>query len=69
MPHESEYELALYPHGTHFVFPESMLRMMLPVGSGLFVRLAFRAARQYPKECRAVRRDIDNRVTRVLRDW
>ena len=69
MPHESEYELCLYPHGTHFVFPEGMLRQMLPVGSGLLVRLAFRAGRQYPKECRAARLDIDARVTRLLQEW
>lgn len=68
-PHESEYELALYPHGTHFVFPEGMLRRMLPVGSGLLVRAAFRAGRQYPKECRAARLDIDARLTRLLQEW
>lgn len=67
--HESEYELDLYPHGTHFVFPEGMLRQMLPVGSGLMVGAAFRAGRQYPKECRATRLDIDARVTRLLQDW
>ena len=69
MPHKSEYELCLYPHGTHFVFPEGMLRQMLPVGSGLLVRLAFRAGRQHPKQCRATRLDIDARVTRLLQEW
>ncbi|MGN0774800.1 MAG: acyl-CoA thioester hydrolase/BAAT C-terminal domain-containing protein [Candidatus Ventricola sp.] len=69
VPHDSQYELALYPHGTHFVFPESMLRMMLPVGSGLLVGAAFSAGRQHPGECRAARVDIDNRVTSVLCDW
>lgn len=68
-PHESEYEMALYPHGTHFVFPEGMLRQMLPVGSGLLMRAAFRAGRQYPKECREARLDIDARVTRLLQSW
>ena len=68
-PHESEYALALYPHGTHFVFPEGMFRQMLPVGSGLMVGAAFRAGRQHPKACRATRLDIDARVTRLLQDW
>ena len=68
-PHESQYELALYPHGTHFVFPEGMLRMMLPVGSGIMVRMAFWAGRQYPRECRAAREDIDGRVTQLLQEW
>lgn len=68
-PHESEYEAALYQHGTHFVFPEGMLRQMLPVGSGLLVRLAFRAGRQHARECRAARVDIDQKVSRLLQSW
>ena len=35
----------LCAHGTHFVFPEGMLKIMLPVGSGLFVKLAFQTAK------------------------
>lgn len=69
MTHDSEYEICLYPHGTHFVFPEGMLKQMLPIGSGLLVRFAFRAGRKYPKECRAIRLDIDAKVTRTLREW
>ena len=68
-PHACDVEIAVYPHGTHFVFPEGMLRCILPVGSGLFVRLAFRAARQFPRECRQARVDIDRRVTAALRAW
>jgi len=30
-PHTCAVETAVYPHGTHFVFPESMLKTMLPV--------------------------------------
>ena len=56
-------------HGTHFVFPESMLKTMLPVGSGLFVKLAFQAARKYPKECRSARLDIDCRVRNAVAKW
>lgn len=69
MPHDSQYELALYDHGTHFVFPESMLCQMLPLGSGLFVKAAFRAARQHPEACRATRMDIDQKVRSALKDW
>lgn len=39
----------LCAHGTHFVFPEGMLKIMLPVGSGLFVKLAFQAAKNIPR--------------------
>lgn len=34
-PHACEVETAVYAHGTHFVFPEGMLKTMLPVRSGL----------------------------------
>ena len=59
----------VYTHGTHFVFPEGMLKIMLPVGSGLFVKLAFQAAKKYPKECRQTRIDIEKRMCRVLAEW
>jgi hypothetical protein len=68
-PHTCECELLLYKHGTHFVFPESMLKSMLPIGSGLFVKLAFKAAKQFPKECLQTRKDIDNKLSIILSQW
>ena len=68
-PHTCRLESVIYEHGTHFVFPESMLKMMLPVGSGFFVKLAFQAARKYPKECRRARLDIDQRVRNAIAEW
>mgnify|MGYP002650138902 FL=1 len=68
-PHECEIETMVYAHGTHFVFPEGMLKIMLPVGSGLFVKLAFQAAKKYPKECRQTRKDIEKRMNRTLAEW
>ena len=67
-PHTPQ-EYVIYEHGTHFVFSESMLKTMLPVGSGLFVKLAFQAARKYPEECRRARLDIDRRVRNVVAEW
>lgn len=55
--------------GTHFVFPESMLKTMIPVGSGLLVRLMFKAGREYPKACRQTRIDIDGKLSRSILDW
>ena len=65
----SYMQFVIYEHGTHFVFPESMLKTMLPVGSGLFVKLAFQAARKYPKECQRARLDIDKRVRNAVEEW
>ena len=69
LPHESEYEALLYEHGTHFAFPQSLLKMMLPVGSGLLIRFAFQAGRKYPKECRETRIDIDEKLSAVISSW
>lgn len=38
-------------------------------GADLFVRLAFKAARKYPKECRQTRLDIDHRILKAIREW
>lgn len=69
LPHDSRFESWLYEYGTHFAFPESMLKRMLPVGSSLLVRIMFRSAKEHPKACRETRIDIDNRLRRVFRDW
>ena len=46
-----------------------MIKSMLPVSSGLFVKLAFQAARKYPEECRSTRLDIDRRVRNAVAEW
>jgi pimeloyl-ACP methyl ester carboxylesterase len=69
LPHDCEFEAWTYEHGTHFAFPESLVRMMLPVDSGLLVRYMFRAGKEHPKECKATRIDIDRRLTDLLKNW
>ena len=69
LPHDCAFEALLYRHGTHFVFPDSMLRSMLPLASGLLVRLMFRAGREHPKDCREPRIDIDRRLQAALQAW
>jgi pimeloyl-ACP methyl ester carboxylesterase len=68
-PHRCKFKALIYEHGTHFAFPESMLKIMLPVGGKLFVGGAFRAGREYPKECRETRIDIDRKLRYVFRRW
>ena len=68
-PHDCIFESWLYAHGTHFAFPESLLKMMLPVGSGLLVALMFRAGKEHRQECRETRIDIDRRLKRALAEW
>lgn len=69
IPHECEAVALLYKHGTHFVFPQSMLKIMLPIGSGLLPRFMFKAGRDYPKECKQTRIDIDKKLSRSILEW
>ena len=69
LPHDSVYEAWLYEHGTHFAFPESLLKSMLPVGSGLLVSFMFKAGKDHPKECRETRLDFDRRLKKALAEW
>lgn len=59
----------VYEHGTHFVLPESMLRMALPVGLKFVMKFIFKAAKDYPNECEATRKDIDRRLSAALKEW
>lgn len=68
-PHECVFEAWIYEHGTHFAFPESMLKMMLPIGSAMLVRVMFKAGKEYPKQCRETRIDIDTRLQKAIREW
>lgn len=68
-PHKCKVESIIYEYGTHFVFPESMLKMMLPVGSGLFVKIAFQSAKKHPKECQETRLNIDQHVRSAIIKW
>lgn len=69
LPHTCDFEALTYPHGTHFVFPETMLRMIFPIGADLMIRCMFKAARAYPKACKETRVDIDKRLTQIIRSW
>lgn len=68
-PHTCQYVPLVYEHGTHFVLPESLLRMAMPIGLKFVMRFIFRAAKEYPDECEATRKDIDKRLSAALKEW
>ena len=68
-PHSCQLEAVIYEHGTHFAFPEGLIKAILPVGSGLMIRLAFAAAKKYPKECRRARQDIERRIEESIAEF
>ena len=66
--HNCEVESYIYEHATHFVFPEGLVKAILPVVGDLMPRV-FAAGRNYPKECKAARVDIERHVTDAIRSW
>ena len=68
-PHECEVETLIYKHGTHYVFPQTLIKKLFPIGSGLLIKLMFKAARDYPKECKETRIDIDKKIVNTIKEW
>lgn len=59
----------IYQHGTHFVFPDSILKYMFPIGSNLLVMMMFASARKYPKQCKQTRIDIDQKLAKFIQEF
>lgn len=68
-PHDCRVAKLTYAYGSHFVFPQSMLEIVLPFGSSLLLRFAFRTLKEHPEECRQTRIDIDKRLRKILKEW
>lgn len=68
-PHECKYDALVYEHGTHFVLPESMLRLALPIGLKFVLKFIFKAAKEYPNACEETRKDIDRRLSAAIKEW
>lgn len=43
--------------------------MAVPIGLKFVLRFIFRAAKEYPDECEATRKDIDRRLSVALKEW
>jgi len=69
LPHECTYEALTYEYGTHFVFPQSMVKMILPFGSRFVFGLCFKSAKEHPLECENTRIDLDKKVESALEKW
>ncbi len=69
MPHECRAAKLTYEYGSHFVFPQSMLETVLPVGSSLLLGFTFKTLKEHPKECKQTRIDIDRHLRRIIRQW
>ena len=66
--HFCEYKALVYEHGTHFVFPETLLKSMIPC-SKFVLRFFFADAKKYPEECRRTRISIEKEITEAFQEW
>lgn len=66
LSHKCEYEAHVYKHGTHFVFPHTIANSLL---IDLMVRFAFKAGKEFPKECKEARIDIDRKLSKAIMEW
>jgi len=66
--HKCQYKALVYEHGTHFVFPESLMTSMIPF-SKFLLRFFFKAARDYPDECQETRIKIDQEITAAFHQF
>ena len=62
------FEPHIYDKGTHFIFPQGMMKRILPVGYNLLSRM-FVSGRKYPGECKAARIDVDRATAEAVRRW
>lgn len=67
--HDCDAEFVTYKHGSHFVFPESLFKTIFPIGANILLRVMFKAAKEFPKECKETRIDIDKRLSKAIKEW
>lgn len=62
-------ECHIYEKGTHFIFPQGMLKAVLPFGINFLVGKMFVSGKRHPKECEAARIDVDKATASAIRNW
>ncbi len=68
--HTCTYEAVLAEHGTHFVIPEGIMRILAPKWLiDRFVTFAFKEAKGHKEECRQIREQIDKAISKAINKW
>ena len=65
-----DLEILIYDHCSHFIFPESMMKLLLPCFLvDLILPLFFSETKGYVKECRRSRIDLDEHIQATIKEW
>lgn len=59
----------IYQHGTHYIYPESLMKMLFPVGDNYVIGKVFKEARDHTDACMDTRIDLDMKLKKILYDW
>ena len=63
-------EVLIYDHCGHFIFPESMMQLLLPrFLVDLIIPRVFSDAKGFVKECRKSRIDLDKHIQSTIKEW
>ena len=62
-------EMHVYPVCSHYQFPETMIKNLLPFGSQFLMGKMWAVEKNFPQECIRARKDIDRVVRKAVEDW
>lgn len=68
-PHLCDAKFLTYEHGTHFIFPDSLIKRIFPIFSKALLKIMFADAKKYANECQATRIDIENEIISTIEEW
>lgn len=63
-------EVLIYEHCSHFIFPETMMKLILPrFMVDIILPRFYSETKGYTKECRKSRIDLDNHIQSLFKEW
>ena len=63
-------KVLIYEHCSHFIFPESMMKLLLPgFLVDLILPIVYSETKGYVKECRRSRIDLDEHIQTIIKAW
>ena len=61
-------DVLVYPFGTHFLVPDTLLRRAVPLVGGQIPRM-FVSGRKNAAQCRQARQEVERRLLEILKIW
>ena len=65
----TNFEAHIFEYGTHLMFPQGVVKNILPFGINFVLGRVFKSAKAHPKECEQARREVDQTIVRALEEW